>query len=257
MRHSSTHKYWLYSLLCVHISSLLSVCPVPWALGAPVDRRGASGGCSSGCTCQHRYLEVKRKSCGSVGEQSSFPFPTTVNVPPPLLSHYGLGCCSSTGIAGASQCLRLLVILESCQRLSWHRQWKDNCNFFLTAFTSMKAEGNFLGQRKGTSVAQGCSSCSASQTCCMQQTWEGFSKAFIAENGRQAKWLPAPLYGNAYRWESVYICKAICIKEGVFMEIDWRRRQGIEKRNFLIGRTFFYLFFKNFSHKTPVFWERY
>lgn len=175
------------------------------------------------------------------GKQSSPPFPTTVNQPLPLLSQYGLGCCSGSGIAEASQCLHLLVTLEHCHTLSWCRQWKDNCIFF-NSFYFHKSRRELPGTKKRHFCSPGVFFLLSITDLLHEWTSEGSSKAFIAENVRQAKWLPVLLCGNTYRWESVSICNAIHIWEGMFMEIDWRRRQRVEKRNFVRGKYFFFHF---------------
>lgn len=134
--------------LCSHFF-FVSLCLMPLMLGVLTDRGGAPGGCSNGWTWL--YLEVKWKSW--VKARGSWahspPFPTAVHLPLPLLSQYGLGCCSAGGTAGASQCLCLLGIWECCQRLPWCRQWED---FFKTVCISIKAEENFLEHGSGTSI---------------------------------------------------------------------------------------------------------
>lgn len=101
--------------LCSHVF-FVSVCLMHLMLGALVDRRGAPGGCSNGCTWQ--YVEVKWKSCVKVRGSRAPLLP-----PPQLICLFP--CCPNMAWTAALpmvllepyKCLCLLVVWEGCQRL--------------------------------------------------------------------------------------------------------------------------------------------
>lgn len=233
-------KHWLSSLWCSHKSSHLFACPVHSVLAALWAEEEHLRAAALTVLCGTATWKWNWSSVWKPGGAELTLFPTTV-----ILSYSASSPAVTvwfgSDIIRASLCLCLSVIWERCQKLFWHRQWKNKCKFyfvFLQLYSSIRAGQNFLGQRKGASVAWGCSSCSTSKTRCIQCAWEGLTESFIAENVRQPQWLPASLlYVGADRWEFVYICSAIHIWEWVLMEIGWRRKQEVGKKNFIIGKT--------------------
>lgn len=108
-------------------------------------------------------------------------FPTTVILPAPLLSQYGLAAISSE-----PHCVYVFLLFGNVARNSSDTDnGKISANFILffdnVVSYNVRAGQNFLGPRKGASVAWSCASCSTSKTRCIQCMWEGLTEAFIVE----------------------------------------------------------------------------
>lgn len=135
--------------LCSHFL-FVSVCLKHLMLGALVDGRGAPGVVMAelGCTWKWSGNLVWKWE-----EQSSPPFPTAVNLPLPLLSQYGLGCCSASGVRSLTVSMPFSYLGVLPERSPGADNGKITALFLKTVFISIKAaEESFLGHRRGTSV---------------------------------------------------------------------------------------------------------